>query len=351
MRASKCVAVLVTLVSSLATAAIVTADEVTITRLTGSVEVLVNGSRVSARAGAVISTPLRIKTGSDGSLHIEQASSDLDIGPDTVVVLPGASTTERIIQEIGRVLYSVKPRKVRSFAVETPYLVSVVKGTTFSVAIENAATTVALLEGSIEVSGPGTNERVLLMPNQSAHRAAGERTIAVTKIDSAAPAVRPRAHTDGASSPLAGSSNDARQPQPLSVASDLSEITAAYADRRVHAIGNTPPPVATPQPGPTPVPTPDPTAPSGPPPAAPPGPAPQPDPTPSPTPDPTSSVPLPPTPPVPDPPPPILSDPTTPPGPSDDNDGQHDHNNGHGNDEDGRDESNPGRGHGHRNRR
>jgi len=45
----------------------------------------------------------------------------LDIGPSSVVVLPeqtAGGNTEKIMQNLGRVLYSVKPRKTCSFAVD-----------------------------------------------------------------------------------------------------------------------------------------------------------------------------------------------------------------------------------------
>ena len=329
--------VLVAVVLSSGAVSAARAEHITITRMSGSVTVLADGSKVDARVGASLATPLRIETASDGSLHIEQESSALDIGPNSVVVLPQTAPTskwERIRQEVGRVLYSVKPRKTRSFEVETPYLVSVVKGTTFSVAIDERSATVALLEGSVELSSPEIDQPLLLKPNQSARRAAGERSIAVTTLDTS---TRPQARAGSVRSPLAPASAEVDPRR--SIQSDLREITAAYSDRRANTrAGSTPQPVPSPTP-----PTPGSVgSPPSPPPPETGGDAPGSAPVPS---EPPGSTDPDPVPTDPDP----IPQPAPNPGGQDEDTDDHgqaggDHNNGHGNDENGEDEGNPGHG-------
>ena len=158
-----------------------------IVRIDGAVRIEASGKPIPARIGATIPLPAKVATGSDGSLRIEQPSATLDIGPNSTVLLPAADASrENVIQNVGRVLYSVKPRKSRTFSVQTPYLVSVVKGTLFSVAIEGGATEVALLEGSVELVADGI-ESVLLQPNEIARRTENARSIEVTKVDTTAP--------------------------------------------------------------------------------------------------------------------------------------------------------------------
>jgi hypothetical protein len=328
MRLAQLVGGFLSLTASLAFSMASAADQVTITRLAGTVTILSDGAKVDAHVGSSLNPPLRIQTGSDGSLHIEQSSSALDIGPDTVVVVPGVAATERIIQEIGRVLYSVKPRKSRSFSVETPYLLSVVKGTTFSVTVEQASTMVALLEGSVEVSAPGS-ESLLLLPNQSARHAAGERAIVVTKVDTTAPPAKSQ-RTGATAATSVEPSKDSLADQAAAVSRDLSEITSARSVRGAAPSGGavTPnPPVTSP-----------PSTGSGSPSTSipPPGSGPATPPAPPSAPD------IPTLPPIPD--------PTPLPTPGD-TAGEDDHNNGHGNDEDGHDESNPGKGRGKRDHR
>lgn len=257
-------------------------DAVKITRAAGTIKILANGAPVAARPGTLLGLPARIETGADGSLRIEQASSTLDIGPSSVIVLPertAGGNTEKIMQNLGRVLYSVKPRKTRSFAVETPYLVSVVKGTVFSVAIEDDATAVSLLEGSIELVADGI-EPVLLQPNESARRGMNERTIHVTKIDVTPPAAPPQANLTSATTSIARTSF--APPMDAAIAADLNEITAASRDPRMPSGVVTPdPPDNTPT---IPGSTPDVTNPNTPTPDVPSEPAPQvPDADPTPT--------------------------------------------------------------------
>jgi hypothetical protein len=298
--------VLLALLLSIAGLPLAAADELTISRLSGSVEITAKGKVTAAQMGAKVASPLKVVTGADGSVRLEHDSAALDIGPNSVVILPksSSSTLDKIEQRIGRVLYSVKPRKTRPLVVETPYLVSVVKGTTFSIAVENEAATIALLEGSLLISGNGVDEEVLLAPNQKATRAQGERVISVTSIQTTPPASPPQANT----------AVPVRAAEPLeavifasdtSIASDLADITAAYAARA------------------TPVPQPPPTIP--------PPPAPE-QPTPLPEPEPTPEVPAPDPEPMPEP----------EPGPGEDDDRDDDDNSGPGNSDDDDDNSGPG---------
>ena len=257
---------------TLATGSIAVAgsDPVTITRVSGAVKISVAGRDVAAHNGAKLGLPAKIETGANGSLRVEQPSSTLDIGPNSTVLLPATDgKNEKVIQNLGRVLYSVKPRKARSFAVETPYLVSVVKGTMFSVAIEDGATSVSLLEGSVELVADGVDS-VLLQPNESARHGANDRAINVTKIDTTPP-VPPQASAAPSSQTLTGSTSDASV-APVSEATfaDLNEIASVRRDVGAGPSVGAPPspnaPDAAPTPS-TPTPAPTPEVPAPPPPS------------------------------------------------------------------------------------
>jgi hypothetical protein len=326
MNAPKSVTALIAIAMSALCASFASAESVTFSRISGGVSVEVDGKPVAVRNGSVLKTPIRIVTSVDGALHIEQPSSSLDIGPDSVIVVPGTQgqtgVVEKILQELGRVLYSVKPRKSGSFLVETPYLVSVVKGTTFSVAIDESSTAVTLLEGLIEVSGPGTEDRALLQPNQRAVRAASDRTIAVSIVNTTAAIVAPRASMNPPPASIqAFDPAETLSLQANRVAEDLGQITAAYVETRA-------PTNTAPETQPT-----EPSTPGAP--ELPIPPQPEITPTPPVTPPEVTPTPQPDPMPIPD------------PGVGDDDDGHDDDddgNNGHGNDDDGHDDSNPGGG-------
>jgi outer membrane biosynthesis protein TonB len=327
--------VLLALLLSIAGLPLAAADELIISRLSGSVEITTKGKAIATQLGAKVASPLKVVTGADGSLRLEHDSAALDIGPNSVVILPksSSSTLDKIEQQIGRVLYSVKPRKTRPLVVETPYLVSVVKGTTFSIAVENETATIALLEGSLLISGNGVDEEVLLAPNQKATRAHGERVISVTSVETAPPPSPPQANTAApvpASQPL----DPVIFASDTSIASDLADITAAYAGRATPA--PQPPPTIPPPPAPeppAPMPEPEPTPEV---PAPDPEPAPQPEPQPEPQPIPGEDDDR-------------DDDDNSGPGNSDDDDDDNsgpgnsddDGNNGHGDDDDDDDDGNP----------
>jgi len=246
------------------------AGDITVTRVAGSVKVLVGKTSISVTTGSKLTPPAKIETGADGFLRIEQASSTLDIGPNSMLLIPDArAESENIIQTLGRVLYSVKPRKTRSFSVQTPYLVSVVKGTVFSVAIENEATSVSLMEGSVELVADGIAP-VLLLPNDTATRGVHDRSINVTKVDVAPPAALPQAAVLGSTTNAAESiASTPVVANEAALLSDLNEITAAHREQRPTATvpenpAPTPPPVTpeSPQPGVPPVTTPTPGLPT-----------------------------------------------------------------------------------------
>ena len=320
------------LASVTSTTAIAGETGITIVRVSGAVKLLSAGKPVVPSSGAKVAAPLKIETGADGWLRVEQASGTVDVGPNSIVLLPVASAEkETIVQSLGRVLYSVKPRKARTFAVETPYLVSVVKGTVFSVAIDDDATSVSLLEGSVELVADDI-DTVLLQPNETARRGANDRAINVTPIE----ASRPSARAESAA-PAATGNATALAPTSPSVISDamladLNEVAAVRRDALTQTIDTPTTPGVTPtvpegaptpspapqEPAPVPPQTPDVTPPTAPTPNVPgtsPAPVPTPHPVPVPTPNPT-------------------------PTPSDDDcrrgkcDSPHDHDHGPGNDDD-----------------
>jgi hypothetical protein len=157
----------------------------------------------------------------------------LHVGPSSTIALPEATSPGNVIDKIkqsaGYVLYNIKSRKDHPLSVETPYLVSVVKGTVFTIAVEAHATTVALMEGSLDISAPGVTEHVLLKPNQSIRHADGESQLSVRSVASAA--LTPRSELRaGAPLVLPEATQSAQMAQ---VARDLADAGAAVAAGRI----------------------------------------------------------------------------------------------------------------------
>ncbi|HEY9099389.1 MAG TPA: FecR domain-containing protein [Thiobacillus sp.] len=143
---------------------------------TGSVSVkgaAADGTALVASTGARLKAPFIVQTGADGGLTLTHDEDTLTIRPNTVTSVPTATATHsgittRIRQSLGAVFYQVQHRVQDRFEVETPYLVSVVKGTTFNIHVTDLSTTVVLIEGRLLVHTPDMKSQVMLEPGQSA---------------------------------------------------------------------------------------------------------------------------------------------------------------------------------------
>ncbi len=276
--------------------------KLTVKEVSGQVTLDVGGHLQEASKGLTFAPPAEIRTGADGMLLLADAETTLRISANSIVAIPASAApsgmVDRILQRAGSVLYNVNSRKGRPFAVETALLTSVVKGTLFSVNVQGQSATVALLEGSLEVTGRGVERPVMLAPGDAARRGSGESIIAVERhaAASSTPSV-PRAERKER---VVGNFNEERG---INTATrDLAQITAAIG---LAPPARVPAPSVPEQPPTTP---PVSSSPGGPTPPAVPSPPTLPDPTPSVTPpDPTPPV-------VPSPPaPPVVPPPATPP--------------------------------------
>jgi hypothetical protein len=214
------------------------ASDLTVTATIGQVTLIEHGRSVPASVGVQLSLPVEIHTGADGAVDLQQLGSSFHVGPNSTIAVPEAaargSAVDKIKQSAGYVLYNIKSRKDHPLAVETPYLVSVVKGTVFTIAVEERATTVALMEGLLDISAPGIAAHVLLTPNQSIRHADGESQLSVRSAESASvtPGSELRANVPLAL-PEAMPSGQMTQ-----VAKDLADAGAAVAAG--HAIATRP---------------------------------------------------------------------------------------------------------------
>jgi hypothetical protein len=112
-----------------------------------------------------------IRTGSNGRVLLERGTETILIAPNSALTIPAtqkdaASTT--ILQQSGSIRLQVDKRNVRSFEVETPYLVAAVKGTQFTVTVNKNNAAVQVFGGSVEVSDFKTGDVALVAPGQSA---------------------------------------------------------------------------------------------------------------------------------------------------------------------------------------
>ena len=211
------------------------ATEISVTASSGRVTLLERGHAVAAAVGATLTLPVEVHTGSDGNIDLQQLGSKLHIGPNSTIAMldagPQGSMVDKIKQGAGFVLYNIKSRKTQPLSVETPYLVAVVKGTMFTIAVQERAAEVALMEGSLDISAPGVTNHVLLKPNESIRHADGEPGLAVHAATSGV--IEP--HSSSLTDTTAALSDPSQSGQMAQVAKDLADAGAAVSTSRALA--------------------------------------------------------------------------------------------------------------------
>ncbi len=146
----------------------------TVVEVSGAVDIRDAGNnRLGMKPGTKLNAPFAIITSGDGHAVLAHGQDRLTVSPDSRVAVPQPTTAEsgiitRIRQTLGSVLYQDEHRTKDSFEVDTPYLVSVVKGTTFNIRVTPDDTTVALIEGSLFLHTPDMKAELLLKPGQAA---------------------------------------------------------------------------------------------------------------------------------------------------------------------------------------
>ena len=133
-----------------------------ISALHGEVQVTSAGKPFKPTVGATVKLPAMVRTGTDGSIELRQGETIVSAAPGAQLEIPlsadPAETLDRIIQSSGNVYYSIAKRTSSKLRVETRYLVAVIKGTQFNVAVTGTSSTLSLLEGLIELrSADGTD--------------------------------------------------------------------------------------------------------------------------------------------------------------------------------------------------
>lgn len=95
-----------------------------------------------------------IATGSDGVAVLNNGVDHIRLAPNSRLVLPpdqSAGLMTIIQQSLGKIFFEVGHRPDRSFEVDAPYLVVLVKGTQFTVTTNYLGDKVAVTEGTVEV--------------------------------------------------------------------------------------------------------------------------------------------------------------------------------------------------------
>jgi hypothetical protein len=167
---------LLALVALTATGAFARADEWQVAKATGEVWITsATAQSVSLTTSSVLRPGEKIQTGKNGRVLLTRGAETILIAPNSLIGLPAPQTPDRtttILQQAGSIVLEVEKRNVEHFAVETPFLAAVVKGTRFAVDVGQNGADVRVLSGSVNVSSFKSGQFALVSAGQEARVAA-----------------------------------------------------------------------------------------------------------------------------------------------------------------------------------
>ncbi|MGQ7273853.1 FecR domain-containing protein [Marinobacter sp. V034] len=157
------------------------ADEpVRVESLSGTVQFRVNpgDSWQTVSAGMVLPAPADIKTSANSEAVLVQSGSKFELKSGSQISLKASNRepkglVTRIKQWFGTVFYTIE-RQPDQFSVETPFLVSTVKGTRFVIVSNDTSSLVTLTEGSLEIEDLASGETQMLAPGEIAGAGASQ---------------------------------------------------------------------------------------------------------------------------------------------------------------------------------
>jgi len=144
--------------------------------------------RQRLETGRILTAPFTIRTGPTGQVVLVRGDDTVLVSPGSELEVQAASPSDaglvtHILQSLGSLVYQVEKRARQRFEVETPYLVSVVKGTTFTISVTEHDAVVSLQEGSLEILGIDGSHRALMEPGEIARTIQGTRGIEVINVE------------------------------------------------------------------------------------------------------------------------------------------------------------------------
>jgi hypothetical protein len=146
----------------------VLADDWTAQKLRGTVLELVNGAWQKIERGAVVPESHVVRTMGNARVVFVRGSETVELGPDTQVAFYQRDSDRftTVQQYFGEVTVEADVEKVKHFAVQTPHLAAVVKGTVFVVRSDDKGASVEVKRGAVAVHSSESHESVTVLAGQ-----------------------------------------------------------------------------------------------------------------------------------------------------------------------------------------
>src|SRR5262245_31156961 len=133
-----------------------------------------NAQQVSLAPEAGLPPGETVRTGNNGRVLLTRGEETILVGPNSEIALPAESEGRTtILQRAGSILLEVEKKNVPHFEVITPYLAAVVKGTQFSVSVDERGGRVDVTRGQVEVADYKSGQHAVVLPGQAANVARG----------------------------------------------------------------------------------------------------------------------------------------------------------------------------------
>jgi collagen type III alpha len=144
------------LVATPAAAAGSPSDNWVVTQLSGDARVLHPGAQAaSLKINNRLAPGDTLLTGPTGRATLIHGDDYIIVAPHSEMRIPStpqASGFTRVIQNLGTLLFKVQHTGIPHFAVDTPMLAAVVKGTTFTVVVDQHRSAVQVIQGVVQVN-------------------------------------------------------------------------------------------------------------------------------------------------------------------------------------------------------
>lgn len=146
----------------------VLADDWTAQKLRGTVLELVDGTWQKIERGAVVPESHVVRTLGNARVVFVRGSETVELGPDTQVAFYQRDSDRftTVQQYFGEVTVEADVEKVKHFAVQTPHLAAVVKGTVFVVRSDDKVASVEVKRGAVAVHSSESHESVTVLAGQ-----------------------------------------------------------------------------------------------------------------------------------------------------------------------------------------
>jgi uncharacterized membrane protein YgcG len=152
------------------------ADDWTAVKLRGRVLQLVDGTWQPLERGAVVPDDRAIRTMSGARVTFTRGNETIDVGGSTAIQIIDENRRRpftTVKQYFGKVEVEAEVQAVQHFAVQTPHMAAVVKGTRFAVLSNETASEVRVDRGAVSVEDREDGSHVTIVAGQTAEVAQG----------------------------------------------------------------------------------------------------------------------------------------------------------------------------------